>query len=147
MYHVGFTGTQEGMSPEQEKKLGKYLHNLLRKKAEITLHHGDCVGADAQAHTIALSMGIKVCLHPPLDPKKRAFCEGWSDIYLAKEYLTRNRDIVDASDVLIATPGGFQEKKRSGTWATIRYATCGLAKKVKCAQIIWPDGEMEDWQA
>ena len=38
-----------------------------------------------------------------------------------KPYLDRNRDIVDACEVLLATPDG-PERLRSGTWSTVRYA-------------------------
>lgn len=50
--------------------------------------------------------------------------------------LERNRDVVDASDVLLACPGGMAEEQRSGTWATIRYAR----KAGKPVVIVWPDG-------
>jgi hypothetical protein len=133
------------MTEEQEAELRRYLAFKVSRNERVILHHGDCVGADAAAHQIARDLGITVVVHPPVSNKKRAFCEGDQELP-PKEYLVRNRDIVDASQVLVATPGGFQEKRRSGTWATVRYATCGLSPNVKCAQIIWPDGEMEDWQ-
>jgi len=44
-------------------------------------------------------------------------------------YLSRNRAIVDETEMLIATPAEFTEQQRSGTWSTVRYArACG--KKV-----------------
>ena len=54
-----------------------------------------------------------------------------------KPPLDRNRDIVDACDVLIATPKDFVEELRSGTWATVRYAR----KQRKPLVIVWPNGE------
>src|SRR5258706_311318 len=46
----------------------------------------------------------------------------FSDVMLpAKDYIARNHDIVDDTDILYACPDG-PEKVRSGTWATIRYA-------------------------
>jgi hypothetical protein len=82
--------------------------------------HGDCVGADAQAHAMAKADGFRVVIHPPSDDSKRAFCQG--DAVLAPPpYLVRNRRIVDASGVLVATPQG-DEELRSGTWSTVRYA-------------------------
>jgi hypothetical protein len=56
-----------------------------------------------------------------------------------KEYLDRNHDIVDSSDLLIAVSESTVEVLRSGTWATIRYAK-KLRKPIK---IIYPDGKVE----
>lgn len=39
-----------------------------------------------------------------------------------KAYLDRIKDIVDMSDILIATPESVKEVLRSGTWSTVRYA-------------------------
>lgn len=39
-----------------------------------------------------------------------------------KPPLIRNRDIVNAGELLIATPKLDVEEQRSGTWAAIRYA-------------------------
>lgn len=52
-----------------------------------------------------------------------------------------NRDIVAETDELIATPKGFQEERRSGTWATVRYAL----KARKPVTVIWPDGAASLW--
>jgi len=95
-------------------------------------HHGDCVGADEEAHAIIWAMvqdeGLDclIVIHPPTDEKFRAFCgvvrDPHVEIRAPKPYLERNHDIVDETEVLIATPGTHQEMTRSGTWATIRYA-------------------------
>src|SRR5262245_4283430 len=96
---VGFTGSQHGMSVSQHGRLLSTLTNL----APRALHHGDCIGADAQAHALARKLGIRIVLHPPTNPSKRAFCE--ADAYWGEaDYLVRNRQIVDACDVLIAAP-------------------------------------------
>jgi predicted Rossmann fold nucleotide-binding protein DprA/Smf involved in DNA uptake len=75
-----------------------------------TFHHGDAEGADRQAAKLARQVGLRVVKHPPKPPGT------------AKELLARNRDIVAAVDVLLATPRTAKEVLRSGTWATIRYA-------------------------
>jgi len=113
---AGFTGTQSTMSTDQFDRLVK-----LCKDYKITeLHHGDCVGADAVAHDIAESLNIRTVIHPPIKPFKRAFKKG--DMILPmKDYLVRNRDIVNASEILFACPKG-PEELRSGTWSTVRYA-------------------------
>ena len=117
---IGFTGTREGMTKRQKKELERLLVEFLRGGAS-EFHHGDCVGADEEAHTIASALGYKVVVHPPERAILRAFCAG--DVILPKKgYLQRNKDIVDSTDVLIAAPKSGTEVLRSGTWSTIRYA-------------------------
>ncbi len=131
---LGFTGTQGGMTDEQKfavEKLVKFI-----KPAEV--HHGDCIGADADFHDIATGLGILVVIHPPEDPKKRAFCQADEFVH-PRPYLERNKDIVESSQIMIATPIGFLEEKRSGTWSTIRYA-----RKMKCPVfVVFPNGNVE----
>lgn len=125
--HIGFTGTQEGMTPPQFRdlayKLVGYYDNWSIKSdtSELWFHHGDCKGADAQAARLAKPMGYLIHVHPPDKPNKRAFVGFFDEDSIPKPYLDRNHDIVDACDVLIAAPKG-PEELRSGTWATIRYA-------------------------
>ena len=118
---VGFTGTQEGMSSEQKAAL---LHTLttLNVLREMEFHHGDCIGADAEAHKIAKSCDIDIIIHPPLVETKRAFCEGFKIRHKPAPYIARNHDIVDACDLIIVAPRSNEEELRSGTWATYRYA-------------------------
>lgn len=116
---AGFTGSQEGMTSGQSARLSEIIAQL----SPTEFHHGDCIGADEQAHTIVRSLTkAKIIIHPPENVTKRAYCEG--DIILKPEdYLTRNRAIVAATDCLIATPNTKYEVVRSGTWSTVRYAT------------------------
>lgn len=118
---IGFTGTRRGTTGPQQETLRRILTGALIAGGEM--HHGDCVGADEEAHAIADSLGAAIYVHPPVDPSFRAYCDGRTTAYVAepKPYLERNRDIVDESDVLVACPDG-PERRRSGTWATIRYA-------------------------
>lgn len=91
-------------------------------------HYGDCVGADKQAFGLATYLGFTTISHPPIDSSKRAFTK--PDIELKpKEYLERNKDIVKASDILIACPHGA-EVMRSGTWSTFRYAKGRIGRYV-----------------
>lgn len=140
---LGFTGTQRGMTEDQFIALQEEVVKATRVGGYITLHHGDCIGADAQMHCIAHAMEFSIVVHPPLNPAKRAYAD--SGIYRGvtvrlppKEYLERNHDIVDACDVLLAAPSG-PEATRSGTWATIRYARRTGTPVV----IIYPDGGVE----
>lgn len=115
---VGFTGSREGMSPEQKRDLMSFFddHTVLE------VHHGDCIGADADFHELC-SQHVstpKIIIHPPNNPTLRAYKTGI--ICDPKPYLERNKDIVDVCQVLIACPKTKQEELRSGTWSTIRYA-------------------------
>jgi hypothetical protein len=114
---IGFSGTSKGMTPFQRQRVCELLKDLMPD----FIRHGDCVGADTEFHQIACSLNIKTCIHPPDNDSKRAFNQ--SDCILpVKPYLNRNKDIVDMSNLLIATPETSKENLRSGTWFAIRYA-------------------------
>ena len=116
MTKIGFTGTRNGMSQEQIDA----FKNLIKSKDSDEFHHGMCVGSDKQVHDIVKSKDIKVVGHPPTFKKFMATCE--CDITMKPyEYLKRNKNIVDETEMLIATPD-CKEKVRSGTWSTVRYA-------------------------
>jgi hypothetical protein len=115
---IGITGTRHGMSGVQRATLYCLLKSV---RMSTELHHGDCLGVDAEAHELANDFGLRTVIHPPADEKLRAWCHG--DIVLPrKPYLERNRDIVDACDVLLAFPFEEKEQDRGGTWYTVRYA-------------------------
>lgn len=114
---IGFTGTSNGMTSNQQQRVS----GLLKELKPDLIRHGDCVGADTDFHQIATSLNIKTCIHPPDNDTKRSFCKSDS-ILPVKPYLDRNKDIVDMSDMLIATPETAKEALRSGTWSTVRYA-------------------------
>lgn len=116
--HVGFTGTQQGLTLEQRVELARVLYAYTDG---TVFHHGDCIGADDEAHDIARDAGYDIEIHPPINDYKRAWRRG-GILHEPKEYLDRNHDIVDACDVLIAAPAQVEEVMRSGTWATVRYA-------------------------
>ena len=138
-YTIGFTGTQMGMTEPQKRTLSVLFNNRF-KSIQIILHTGDCIGADAEAYDMAKSCsGSLIHIHPPINESKRAFKQG-DIVYEAKEYLDRNKDIVDASDILIGAPRQYKEELRSGTWATLRYAK----KQKKKYVIIYPDGQLAE---
>lgn len=135
---VGFTGTREGMGEAQLAALRWVLRELLC----AVLHHGDCVGADAQAHAAARALGMAVEIHPPSSPAMRAFCAAAEGDAVRQEapYLERNRAIVDATSALVACPREEEgEADRSGTWATVRYAR-SIGRPVV---VIRPSGRVE----
>lgn len=131
VHRVGFTGTREGMTLAQKVT----VMALLRGHQPAWVHHGDCVGADADFHYMARAVGAQVMIHPPSDPKLRAGLVG-DDIAEEKPYLIRNGDIVSAADMLIATPKEDEQQTRGGTWWTIHTARA----KGKLVVIVWPNG-------
>ncbi len=114
---IGFTGTQKGMNSKQLEELRRFLQQIEAHE----LHHGDCMGADAQAHAIATALGLRIVIHPPTNPIKRAFCKGDKTLP-EQEYIYRNYHIVEDTEMLIAAPKTDYYQLRSGTWATVRYA-------------------------
>jgi hypothetical protein len=104
------------------------------------------VGADSEAHGVAVGLGLCVVIHPPLKASKRANCHKQlrtspfeagaapgptPNVHLLKpqEYIVRNREIVDSTDFLVACPLTSYETLSSGSWATVRYAR-SKSKKV-----------------
>ena len=121
LINVGFTGTRNDLTDKQITDLHDGLKTFKQFNNLQEFHHGDCIGADFIAGELAKDLGYKVVIHPPEDSKNRAFADG--DIILpTRPYLDRNKDIVNASHVVIACPDCPVEKLRSGTWSTIRYA-------------------------
>lgn len=124
-YRVGFTGTREGMSAKQMARLTERLREIIavRDVTSISFSHGDCVGADEEAATIAQELGLITIAHPSRDNGMmyRAFHK--SDIIRTpKPYMVRNHDIVLESHFMFVAPRSNEEEQRSGTWATYRFA-------------------------
>ena len=135
---LGFTGTQVGMTPMQLLKVAQ----MIAKNSIEESHSGDCIGADKEFLDLVYMANsnkeyepIKTVGHIPSNNSKRAFCKYDSEC-VPNPYLDRNRDIVDASDVMIGTPKENEEQQRSGTWATIRYAK----KTGKKLVVVFPNG-------
>lgn len=131
---IGFTGTQLGMTDAQKASLRGFLRGPSGE-----FHHGDCIGADSEAHDIAEECGYGIILHPPTNYSKRA----WREVphfmmRREKPYLDRNKDIVNETRVLIAAPAEPDEQPRGGTWSTIRYGI----KQGRTVIIILPSGEI-----
>ncbi len=134
MNHVGFTGTRKGMTDIQRVLVRRALADSL----PAVLHHGDCVGADEQAHEIAVALGLDIIIHPPEDEKFRAFCmRNVVEIRPQLPYMPRNRNMVSLVGKLIATPRTPYEIVRSGTWATVRYARKVHTPIILCKPSLW----------
>lgn len=146
---IAFTGTKQGMTARQLTQVAAWILGA----AEI--HHGDCVGADAQLHELALAADVpRIVIHPPTNPAKRAFCHHknrlatelgliTSEVIVLPErpYLDRNRDIVDAAQLLIAAPKEPAEPDRlraGGTWHAARYARRDRLGRLVPTWIAWP---------
>ena len=144
---IGFTGSRNGMTAMQRVACFGILRNLILSASgdEVELHHGDCVGSDFIVHSYALdTLPIKIVVHPPDINRFRAFSgrgilTSQHDKVVCREpksYFTRNRDIIDETDILVATPATEEEK--GGTWYTINWAR----KSKRHIWIIMPDGEI-----
>lgn len=133
---IGFTGTRNGLTEQQYAAVhGALAASLFDRIFKVEFHHGDCLGSDAQAAEIARNLGYRIISHPPIDPKHRAYVPADFE-FIEREYLDRNKDIVDCAMLLVATPGQWAEQQRSGTWSTIRYARrTGVP-----VLIVYPDG-------
>ena len=132
---VGFTGTRDGLTEEQKTALTAVLDGF----EDFDFYHGSCLGADYQAHQIALTRATSITALPGHG------VNGESPLYFKAEgariedplpYLQRNRRIVDLTEVLIACPESDEERLRSGTWSTVRYAR----RKSKTLIMIYPSG-------
>lgn len=133
---IGFTSTREGMTTEQLAS----VQEILNQHRNGEFHHGDCVGADAEAHAAAESLGMRIVIHPPLDHKLRAHLSA-PHIFPSKPYIERNHDIVDETEAMIATPATSKMELRSGTWATVRYAV----RMGRPVLVVWPSGNVVSW--
>jgi hypothetical protein len=124
--HIGFTGTSGTVRESQISELKWVLEKLAKLDDTMTLHHGDCINADAIADRIAFVLGYHIVIHPPDNNSKRAFCDTRGmegrEMRYPKPYLERNHDIVNNSTFLVAVPSSAYEYQRSGTWSTVRYA-------------------------
>jgi hypothetical protein len=137
--HLSFTGTQNALTNPQKEALFRELQ-WLRNKGFEWLHHGDCIGADLAAHNMWRELGGKLWIHPPIDFSKRAFAgmEMGDRCEPERDYLKRNMDVVQCGQQLLACSKGMTEERRSGTWATVRYAR--TLKRPR--KIILPDGRI-----
>lgn len=133
---IGFTGTQYGMSHEQYN----VLLSLIKGLRPTEVHHGMCIGADHQFHEMIRDWDFTCVIngHPPI--KKNKYSPDKVNFkYPEKDYLDRNKDIVNASSVLFATPNTEKMVQRSGTWSTVRYAQ-KLGRRIF---VILPSGKVE----
>ena len=142
----GFTGSRVGPFAAQRIALTEFVLGSGDDSAIKEWHHGCCSGSDEFSHKIAkAAMPIVdlIVLHPPINPSSEMKYAEWDYVnclwWPRRDYLMRDRDIVNECDELVATPSGPEKFRGSGTWYTIRYAI----KSGKKVNIIWPDGSFE----
>lgn len=140
MRHIGITGTRGVLSSAQKAWLKDEMVMLdlqirLVRLERPVLHHGDCVGADAFGHELAVQLGWHVIVHPPIADRYRAYCEipqdGVSKILRKRKYLDRDRRIAQRCSTILGVPGmplgrlvtdAGNAKIMSGTWYTLEQA-------------------------
>lgn len=138
---LGFTGTRVGMTDAQRQRVRALLYEL----RPTALHHGMCVGADADMHQLMRDYdplihikgwpGVSAGANPDDDHALRAKVEVDS-MHEPLTHFARNRCIVNACSFLIATPREYQEQLRGGTWYTIHFAR--RSARARC--IVLPNG-------
>lgn len=134
---IGVTGTRKGATVGQRVQILDHLR--YRKELadqlglRLFLHHGDCVGVDVETAEIADSLEIETICHPPVLDENRAFHQS-TEILTPRDYLERDRAIVDACDFLMVVPLENEISTRGGTWYTYRYAN----KRNRDHAIFWP---------
>lgn len=146
---VGFTGTQDGLTRLQTKRLFDILSGVSTLPGIIQPRlvgiHGDCIGADETFSEICQQLnGFTLVVRPGCDrhgqSPKRAYTEA-AYVYPVERYMIRNRKIVDICDHMLGCPRTIEEEIRSGTWATIRYAR-NVGKRMT---VITPDGYFTEY--
>ena len=131
---IGITGTRNGMTEHQFNHINEFLKVLIELEPGAELHHGDCIGVDAEVATLAKELGYKIVCHPPEKVDLRAYTE-YDESRAPLSYFARNRNIVNECDVLLVVPRESQPQSFGGTWYTASYAK----KKNVLHVIIYPD--------
>ena len=85
-----------------------------------------------------MSMPCEIVIHPPIIEAKRAWKHA-GQMRTPKSYLSRNKDIVRDTEMLVATPGEDNEQIRFGTWSTVRFAR----KLGRPVWVILPNGNVD----
>jgi hypothetical protein len=109
------------------------------------LHHGDCIGGDAEIHAIALIHRVWIEVWPPDIDTYRAYCTGYKVRHPLLPYKTRNGRIVQVCTELWGFPKQNEEMVRgSGTWQCMRQAM----RQGRALYIVFRDGTIvpgEEW--
>jgi hypothetical protein len=145
---VGFTGTRNGMTPDQRKA----FIDIVADAPIDQFHHGACVGADTDA-VVALSFirreTCRIIAHPGKSAKggenddlSFLAIELSNEVLEAKTHFARNRDIVAHAELMIACPchaDPITTTTRGGTAYTVMQAR----SRSRELWIIRPDGSLK----
>lgn len=136
--HIGVTSTRRGITSKQFSNIHSWIFEY--KPHIIKLHHGVCIGGDEEINDMARMLGVWTTGHPPIDTKYMSRCVV-DEMLKPKDYLNRDRDIVNVAGVLLVAP--WQNEKPpttrgSGTWYTHDYAEGHDIPTI----IFWPDGRI-----
>lgn len=142
---LGFSGTRMGMTAAQEYVVADFIRARAGQISEV--HHGCCVGADAEFHAlIRRHTSAKIIGHPPIseyqlhikslvDYTSMADCD---QLYQPADYLVRDDSILAVSEYMLFTPRTREPQQRgSGTWYCIRH--WGEEPRT----IVYPTGSVE----
>lgn len=144
---VGVTATRGGLTVAQLHFAGPHLRYLAEQsEGTPVLRHGCCVGGDEMMHQLARAAGYRIIGHPPTDQRWMARgldCDEWTE---PEPFIRRNHAIVDRCSEMLCLPGQVGEQRRgSGTWATVRYAA-----GCRPGLLVYPSGvalSLEEWLA
>lgn len=141
---MGFTGTRNGMTKEQWTAVVR----LVRMHQPTEVHHGCCLGADAEFHWIVRRElpSCRIVGHPGPDTLMQdhsvmADC----DVLLPpKNHFARNRDIVEVSaDGMIGAPPAEPLPAKGGTAYTVGHSW----KRGRYTAVAWPSGDVDERDA
>jgi hypothetical protein len=133
-----FTGTRQGMTPRQHQTGFRLLDVL---KPDL-MNNGCCVGSDRDWHsmcrdTATIQTEYHPCNHLQMEWAK-VVRQSNEFIHPVLGPIKRNHKMADSARGLIAMVSSYAQIRRSGTWATVRYA---LNKNMP-VWIVYPDGTM-----
>lgn len=120
---IGITASRHGLSDNQHRALTTFLHRA-RIAGAARFHHGCCAGGDEIGAVIAHNLGYRVIGHPPVKTEWKSMlaCGVSDELREPKDYLPRDRAIVDGIGALIGLPNRPEVWRGSGTWYTIKEA-------------------------
>jgi hypothetical protein len=144
---LGFTGTREPITKLQSDWLWWLFEHVKIEQG----HHGACINADEAFHDMALAHQVPLMVHPSSSKKHMAqgliavrclVAHPLVTVLPAKPPLNRDREIVGASQGLVALPVQLHQPpplQWGGTWFTVDYALRMNRPVIIC----YPDGRVE----